>query len=301
MIGRDDRGDAAHWGATVCDADRVCFGAGLSQLGQNGSEARFEERPARLARLASFAIDRREVSMLAYAQCVAAQRCSPVVSCDTSSESHDSGVSHADGPVTCVSWDQARVYCESQGGRLPSEAEWERAAAGRFPEHRRFPWGESDAGFADLTPEGVELLGGGVAEWVNDVGAFYLLPRGSSTSHDAGTDASDSAAAADGWINARTTASVASENTENEHADAAVESIDAGALVIVDHPRGPREGPWRVARGGHAHAPTDRWTSTARTFRLANDRRPWIGFRCAYSGTALRNGGTSDGGPGLSQ
>lgn len=261
----------------LCNSTRVCFSAGLSQLGQNATESRFEERPARLARLRAFAMDRREVTVSQYSACVAQGRCAAVANCGAAQQAPDA-------PMNCVQWDEARTYCEAQGGRLPTEAEWERAAGGLFPEHRKFPWGDDPAGpTRDTTVDGMENLGGGVAEWIADFGGFYLPPRSPSTARDAGTasDAfADASASSDAGAVAISTTSP--DNSENETADAAVESIDAGALPIVDNPRGPRESPWHVVRGGHRNAPVPRWTSSARTFRLPNDRMPWLGFRCAY-------------------
>jgi formylglycine-generating enzyme required for sulfatase activity len=96
-------------------------------------------------------------------------------------------------PVTQVTWDGALRFCQAQGGRLPTEAEWEFAARGT--EGRRFPWGEKEPACAeavygrgqgkvcaslgqgpvavgqtppDRTPLGVYDLGGNVQEWVMD-------------------------------------------------------------------------------------------------------------------------------------
>jgi formylglycine-generating enzyme required for sulfatase activity len=259
------------------DATRVCIAAGVSQLGRAAAEARFEERPARGARLRAFAIDRNEVAAAAYARCVATGGCREP-RCDDARDVPTSG------PAACVAWQDARTYCERAEGRLPTEAEWERVAAGLLPEHRVFPWGD-DAGAApdgaamamDQTPDGVMGLGGGVAEWVQDVGAFYLLPVHADAGADAHADSGDARDAS--GANAPPSSA---ETAETEFADASLpEQTDAG-MPIVDEPRGPRDGPWRVVRGGNLGVPIVEWTTTRRRFRQPGDRRSWIGFRCAY-------------------
>lgn len=293
----DSGTDAAN---NVCDERRACFNAALAQLGVDGAEARFEERPARIARLRAFAIDRDEVSAADYARCVRAGSCDPPTcerrypdagaldaersdasdgSVEAASNDRDSMSSSTaeiaaelmTGAARCVRWSDARAYCAWVGGRLPTEAEWERAAAGELPAHRRFPWGEDgDGGARDQTAEGVRAMGGGVAEWVEDVGAFYQLPA----VRDAAVDSGDASAPE---IDSGT------DSVDREIGNAsALESMDA-SMPIVDEPHGPRSGPWRVIRGGYREAPIGRWTSTARTFRRPDDVRSWLGFRCAYS------------------
>lgn len=235
----------------------ACLPAGLSGLGVDTAEDHFEERPPHAVRLGPFALDRREVSSRAYERCVAAGRCG-APGCEVARSSRVS--------ARCVAWADAAKYCAWRGGRLPSEAEWERAAAGLLPAHRVFPWGDAlpEAGAPrDVTPDGVEGLGGGVAEWVADGGGFYpALPR----PRDGGLDGGDASDA---------------DDAPDAPPEDVFERTEAG-LYVLDGWAGRDDSPWRVARGGDDALPMARRTTTLRRFRQPVDRLPWVGFRCAY-------------------
>lgn len=108
---------------------------------------RFErEKPQHPVTLETFAIDRVEVTVAAYRACVDADVCTEPVTrgwrCDARYRNwaHDDRAQH---PVNCVTWSQAQTYCAWLGKRLPTEAEWERAARGDKGQH--YPWGDEPA------------------------------------------------------------------------------------------------------------------------------------------------------------
>jgi formylglycine-generating enzyme required for sulfatase activity len=97
---------------------------------QGSTRGEEDERPARKVTLKAFAIDRTEVTRGEYAACAEAGRCKP---------SDDKSDGDAKLPVTGVDWNEAQAYCKFAGGRLPTEAEWEKAARGT--DGREYPWG----------------------------------------------------------------------------------------------------------------------------------------------------------------
>ncbi len=100
-----------------------------------------DEHPAHKVTLKGFLLDKTEVTNGAYVECVQAKVCR-MYRTDAAESFHagpDRNFRHPDQPVSAISWDDAKTYCEWRGKRLPREAEWERAAAG--DDGRKYPWG----------------------------------------------------------------------------------------------------------------------------------------------------------------
>jgi formylglycine-generating enzyme required for sulfatase activity len=182
--------------------------AGSFRMGREGGEN--NEQPPRFVALDSFYMDQTEVTNGQYRVCVEAGACSPPASANaTYHDSYYNNSSYDNYPVIFVNWYMARNFCEWRGVRLPTEAEWEKAA-GYDPQEsikRLYPWGDEFDGvrlnFCDVNctlakrttqyndghrdtapvgsyPDGRSPLGlydmaGNVMEWVNDWydGRFY--------------------------------------------------------------------------------------------------------------------------------
>ena len=169
----------------------VTIPAGWFKMGSDpkvDEDAGPQEQPQRWVYIRAFEIDRYEVSNVHYLRYVLASgvewppywREAPFP---------EKMVRH---PVMGVSWDDAAVYCRWVGKRLPTEAEWEKAARGA--DGRIFPWGNEPAGWGKsniahpgskrgtkypplanidrydrgLSPYGVYQMAGNVSEWVSD-------------------------------------------------------------------------------------------------------------------------------------
>ena len=116
-----------------------------------------DEHPAHTVELPAFYLDLTEVSNEAWSRCVAAGACPPpdVTSAARNGFGADARFRGPRQPVSAVGWDDARAYCAWIGKRLPTEAEWEKAARGT--DARRYPWGN-----AEPTPDRAVFSGGGV-------------------------------------------------------------------------------------------------------------------------------------------
>jgi serine/threonine-protein kinase len=87
-------------------------------------------------RVDAFWIDRTEITNAMYSRCVEARACPPP------SRENYKKPEYANHPVIWVNWFQSLAYCRWAGRRLPTEAEWEKAARGT--DGRLYPWGNED-------------------------------------------------------------------------------------------------------------------------------------------------------------
>ena len=121
------------------------------------------EEPIHTVMLNDFYIDHTEVTNAQYATCVAAGSCDPPSQLGSSTRSNYYGDSqYNDYPVIFVNWQAAQSYCEWRSARLPTEAEWERAARGGL-EGKEYIWGDGFEGKgANFCDENCE------SDWANN-------------------------------------------------------------------------------------------------------------------------------------
>ncbi len=215
--------------------------AGTLQRGSTGDVSEDDETPADEVHVPEFHIDRYETTNEDYARCVEAGVCQAPM--ELPSELFGSPRQ----PVVGVSWHDASTFCRWSGKRLPSEAEWERAARGN--DRRTFPWGDESPtceravinecdryGPAEVGgrpdgqgPFGTQDLSGNVWEWVQD----WYVPRYFPVDREGSTE-------------------------------------------------GPPAGGRRVLRGGSWHFGPEHVRAANRHRDEPSHRTPWYGFRCAY-------------------
>ncbi len=159
---------------------------------------------------------------------------------------------HATRPVIGVGWADADAYCRINGRRLPTEAEWEKAARGTT--ERRFPWGEKK-------PAASLALFGQMAKFSYDL----LKPVGSFPGGESPYGAFDLAGNVAEWVE---------DWYDGEYYRNSPEK----------NPPGPRTGQYKMVRGGSWSDMPVYLMAAGRTSKLPPDtRNAFIGFRCAQS------------------
>jgi formylglycine-generating enzyme required for sulfatase activity len=158
--------------------------------------ARADEKPQREVLLDAFWIDQTEVTNQQYQQCVDAGECTlPGRLSSNTRKDYFGNPDYDQYPAMHITWFQAEAYCHWAGRRLPTEAEWEKAARGT--DGRIWPWGNEQpnetltnfmAIVRDTTkvgsypqgasPYGVFDMAGNVFEWVSDWWAWDTYRKG---------------------------------------------------------------------------------------------------------------------------
>lgn len=229
------------------EAPMAAIPEGEFWMGRDGMEALEDERPRHKVWLDSYSIDIYEVTTSRYARFLAASGRTPPWMWETVKLEI-----HGDRPVIGMDWEDADAYCQWAGRRLPTEAEWEKAARGT--DERLYPWGNQvpTAALANFalgsrfsysqalmpvghyqnvkSPYGLYDMAGNVWEWVQD------------------------------WYEGRYYERSAERN-----------------------PQGPEHGQFKVLRGG-SWSELPKYLLTYGRFKLPpKTRNSYTGFRCAQS------------------
>lgn len=180
--------DATHTCVQEQQGDMVQIPSGCFQMGDSFNEGAPHELPVHTVCVSAFEMDVHEVTNADYKACVDAGVCDPpVYSSSVSRPSYYGNSAYNNFPVIWVNWDQASEYCKWASKRLPTEAEWEKAARGGLAGNR-YPWGNTisgtNANYCDsgdpwdndtsevghYEPNGYGLydMAGNVHEWVKD-------------------------------------------------------------------------------------------------------------------------------------
>ncbi len=157
---------------------------------QSNSDWCNDETP-HTVRLDSFLIDKYEVTNADYAKCFEAGECAP----NALHEDRPGEFNRPGQPVAFVTWQDAMTYCQWKGGRLPTEAEWERAAQGKNLGGAHFgkkynQGAPRDGGELHANSNGLFDMMGNVYEWTLDgygpssTEGVQVNPKGAETAKD---------------------------------------------------------------------------------------------------------------------
>jgi formylglycine-generating enzyme required for sulfatase activity len=234
-------GLAAHPALAAAPVDMAVVPAGEFTMGSPAGDS--DEQPAHRVYVDAFSMDKYEVTVGQYAAFLQAKGVDPPSDWKTMNQP-----AHQKRPVANVDWAEADAYCKWAGKRLPTEAEWEKAARGT--DDRIYPWG-NDA----PTPLRANY---GKTEWDNH---GVLAPVGTLEDGKSPYGIYDMAGNVWEWVS---------------------DWYDYNYYKISppQNPKGPSSGGTKVIRGGS-------WHNNARALRSANRSlisptdQGLNGFRCA--------------------
>ena len=213
--------------------------AGWFSMGEN--DGRLSNQPQHRVYLDAYSIQKTEVTVGEFAEFIDATGYS-MPGWDPGKSAEDSNL-----PVTGVRWRDADAYCRWHGWRLPTEAEWEKAARGT--DWRYYPWGD---------------------EWDNqkantlESGTGEVLPVGSLPAGASPYGLMDMSGNALEWV---------ADNFDSGYYQVSPVQNPTGSTMVGDH----------VLRGGSFASPPEQATTYFRDSSHSTTPNPRVGFRCALS------------------
>jgi formylglycine-generating enzyme required for sulfatase activity len=239
--------------------DMLLVPAGAFEMGSEWGDD--DESPVHTVWLDNFYLDKYEVTIAQYKECAHAGACDPPH--DTSSATRGNyyeDPQFADYPVIHVTWHDAAKYCVWRNARLPTEAEWEKAARGT--DGRDYPWGDIfDGNWLNYCD--INCLSD-TADQEYDDGNADTAPVGSYPNGASPYGMLDMAGNVWEWV--------ADWYNSEYYADSAAEN-----------PQGPATGTQRVLRGGSWNKDRFGVRTTYRSKFHPNGSKETFGFRCAFS------------------